>query len=1808
MLNKNKSIFKARKNTIIILVFMFVNLNLINPIFNNIAKAQNLEVVKSIESMIPLKVASALVLSDMFTISVVFNKNIMLGSAFSSITLKDLEGNDVDIASKEFVGNTLNIKVSSILEYNKEYLVAIPNNAITDIEEVPMEKEFTQSLIIQTGNTFNNIRNNGLAAVKGEWIYYKNTYDEGKLYRIKNDATDRTKICDDISDNISVIGDWIYYRSISDGNKIYKVKIDGTSKTNIYPGMARNINVVGQWVFFTSGNNNIYKIKTDGTSSTQINTEASDNLYIIGDWIYYINQSDRKVYKVKTDASVRVRVFQDNTLEMSVQDDWIYYRNLDDNGAIYKVKTDSTNKIKLNYNDSSFLNVSDDWIYFRSQNDWTLSRIKIDGSNLDQLSTDKIGNMNIINDWIYYEVDDGNWSLYKIKTDGTLRQQLSVLNDLAGLTGLTAGDSEVKLRWNEVANAMNYVVSRAEVENGEYKKLVDTKALEFYDTELNHGSNYWYKVSAMNISGDIIASKNINVSTDYEYGNKFSNIANKGLAVSSGEYIYYTDDDYDGISRINKDGTNQVKINKGRADNLNIIGNWIYYRSIDSYSNSSINKVKIDGTENTTLFYGKLDSICVVGDKIYFVNDGRICRLNLAGTDLTYITSNANISNIYNIDIKGDWIFYNSKEQFNISNSTYYSYTINKIRLNGSDKTQITSYRGCYNEGIFNIVGDTLYYSDFYKDYYSQSFKVSKINIDGTGETKILDEMVSNMQVDNNWIYYISTSGTNYNYSGKLYRVSLDGSVKMKLVDNNVRYINIIGDWIYFINEDDKNLLYRVKTDGTQMQRATTLNDLSKLYASASSDSEINISWNVVYGAIVYSVYRKEDNGVFTKIASVQGQTHIDKGLQNNTAYTYRIDAKNSYGVVIDSELTSTVTDKEHGNTNGNINNEGLVVTKGDWNYYIDSYNRIVKKSIDGSINFVICEDESDNLNVVGGWVYYRKKNDGNKIYKISVDGTKKIKVTDAAADCIIVIGDTVYYKSISEGGKIYKTDGINIIKLNDDNSDYLNISGNWIYYRNNNDSGKIYKIDVEGKNRTRLFNAENVTRIDVVSDQIYFVTDRYTGQDEPMGEYNLKLFRIGINGKLPIKISDERIQSLNYYDETIFYISYGNVYRMNMDGSNVSKIIDGNAEGLNTSSNWIYYRNMNDGGLLYKAKNDGTDLKIVIEQNEITALKGKAFDDGSIKIDWNRVPGVDIYNISRREANSSAYIKILSTVENSYIDLNLRPLTSYVYKVEAVDSSGNIISTKAVTASTDAEHGNTSGNINNMGLVKQKGDWIYYVNSEARTIYKMLEDGSSKIRINQEYSSRINVVGDWIYYRLEGKTYGYFTGDEGKIFKIKTDGTERIKVNDEVAESFVVIGDWIYYSGFNATYKIKSDGTNKTLIDSHVGKLYVSGELIYINAGYYGIYKVKVDGTESIKIVDGSIIDMVIDGEWIYYSNYSSINKIRNDGTNKLKIKTINSPQGLNISGDWIYYLGNTQYYNGISGGRIYRINNDGTGETAVNSCYYSGNISVGGDWIYYKNNENRALYRVKGNGLLDHRLPIYQEEDVQASLLSIDESKILGSNLSFNNIIGNLNLPSKGYYNTTISWSSSDESVLDRTGRIMRAVMGEGDKQVNLKATVCESWYTGEKSWSLTIKQSDKLVTVSNSYLGGVYNNEIKVDLNAQDDAVIYYTVDGSVPTVTSNVYKDPLIINKDTTLRYFAMDEVGNHSQFYTESYTVKFDKSRDINNDGIIDIMDIAELAKSYSMKNGDAGWKSWFDLNNDNVIDIFDMIMISKMIQ
>ena len=159
------------------------------------------------------------------------------------------------------------------------------------------------------GNTVGNITNMGFisSSSKDDWIYYANTNDQNKLYKMKADGSNPTKITDDQAYDLNVVDDWIYYRALDKNAMMYKMKTDGTSKTQLTKEPSGYINVVDDWIYYSdySGYTPVmYKMKTDGSGKQKITDDYSEQLLVLEPYVFYRNGNDDSAfYRIKNDGS-----------------------------------------------------------------------------------------------------------------------------------------------------------------------------------------------------------------------------------------------------------------------------------------------------------------------------------------------------------------------------------------------------------------------------------------------------------------------------------------------------------------------------------------------------------------------------------------------------------------------------------------------------------------------------------------------------------------------------------------------------------------------------------------------------------------------------------------------------------------------------------------------------------------------------------------------------------------------------------------------------------------------------------------------------------------------------------------------------------------------------------------------------------------------------------------------------------------------------------------------------------------------------------------------------------------------------------------------------------------------------------------------------------------------------------------------------------------------------------------------------------------------------------------------------------------
>ncbi|OOM71462.1 DUF5050 domain-containing protein [Clostridium sp. BL-8] len=292
----------------------------------------------------------------------------------------------------------------------------------------------------------------------------------------------------------------------------------------------------------------------------------------------------------------------------------------------------------------------------------------------------------------------------------------------------------------------------------------------------------------------------------------------------------------------------------------------------------------------------------------------------------------------------------------------------------------------------------------------------------------------------------------------------------------------------------------------------------------------------------------------------------------------------------------------------------------------LDSYGVWIQSSqntlsnVDSQSKRITDETEVINRKSIvkdGDWLY-----ESGKLSKVNLDGTNKTYIGQAYGDIIGVADDWVYYVDTtigypgSEG--IYKIKDNEKIKLTNDDyiMDAVLYKGSIYYalgpkaYDNNVIKGGLYKVDIDGKNKIQLTD-QIVDNINIYKDFIYYIG-------------NQQIFKMSTDGINRIKICDHYARFLKLSEDNI-YFSNGDdkdkLYKISIYGTDEKKLNDDISWDIQVSGNWIYYSNNPYDGhtamILPLDQTRGNIYKITINGTDKTKLNSEVSRLSEVMDGW---------------------------------------------------------------------------------------------------------------------------------------------------------------------------------------------------------------------------------------------------------------------------------------------------------------------------------------------------------------------------------------------------------------------------------------------------------------------------------------------------------------------------------------------------------------------------------------------------------------
>lgn len=265
------------------------------------------------------------------------------------------------------------------------------------------------------GNSFQNISEGGHVVFNDGWIYYTNPEDDYKIYRAKEDFSDKQRLTDEGAFYLNLIDNYLYFAHSKGDRYLCRIQLDGSDFSVVNAVPTYEPKLVGDWIYYNdiSDDYALYRVKTDGSDNMLVLPYKAYYCCYTDDSIFSLNVDDEyRMYKAALDGSGNELFYSEKCECMDYKDGTIYF-TLRSEGGIYSFDaSDSSRNINtICQLHNTSINVYDGWIYFSNLGDNDkLYKIKIDGSSLTKLSGRPCRFINVEHDRVYYRsiADDNN--------------------------------------------------------------------------------------------------------------------------------------------------------------------------------------------------------------------------------------------------------------------------------------------------------------------------------------------------------------------------------------------------------------------------------------------------------------------------------------------------------------------------------------------------------------------------------------------------------------------------------------------------------------------------------------------------------------------------------------------------------------------------------------------------------------------------------------------------------------------------------------------------------------------------------------------------------------------------------------------------------------------------------------------------------------------------------------------------------------------------------------------------------------------------------------------------------------------------------------------------------------------------------------------------------------------------------------------------------------------------------------------------------------------------------------------------------
>ncbi len=259
------------------------------------------------------------------------------------------------------------------------------------------------------------------------------------------------------------------------------------------------------------------------------------------------------------------------------------------------------------------------------------------------------------------------------------------------------------------------------------------------------------------------------------------------------------------------------------------------------------------------------------------------------------------------------------------------------------------------------------------------------------------------------------------------------------------------------------------------------------------------------------------------------------------------------------------------GNSNGNLNNAGIVLAIDNQIYYAKgTYRQLHRQSPSGDESSVL-DKGVDQLSYKDGRIYFVSIDDNRSLHSIKPDGSDEKVLYDKMVKDYVLVDQHIYLVDSNDRG-IYAVSlqDHQVKRLGNYEAGEIASDGAMLYFSESGRNNGLSRIDFDG-GQYQTLSESHVTSINPVAGRIY-----YLNMDE-----GSMIFRMDRDGQNNVLVYDQpNITQLNVSEtaelnkEDIYFVTNNSIYAIKADTNSANVIYEGQVADINLIGNRVYFWN----------------------------------------------------------------------------------------------------------------------------------------------------------------------------------------------------------------------------------------------------------------------------------------------------------------------------------------------------------------------------------------------------------------------------------------------------------------------------------------------------------------------------------------------------------------------------------------------------------------------------------------------------------